>query len=204
MNGGPSLQEKNKKLARRLGFTALFMVGLAFASVPLYSLFCKATGFGGLTQVAERAPGTTSERTVTVRYNTDVAPGLPWEFRAVSLPVTVKLGEVKQLLFTAKNDGSKDYKGISIYNVLPERAGLYFNKIQCFCFDEETLKAGETAEFPVQFFVDPAMADDPLMADVKTITLSYTFFSSKSPKLKQAQAAFDAWQSRLIEEIRKP
>lgn len=197
-----ALNDKNKKMGRRLGLVVLAMLGLTAISVPLYSVFCRATGLGGATQQAQKGPDNVLNRMVTVRFNTDVEPGLPWTFHSETPPVKVKLGEVRQLLFAAQNNGAKSYDGISLYNVLPERAGLYFNKIQCFCFDAKTLKPGESAEFPVQFFVDPAMAKDPLMDGVDTITLSYTFFSAKSSKLKQAQAAFDAWQKRMVEMLK--
>lgn len=197
-----AVTEKNKKTGRRLALIVLAMLALTAISVPLYSVFCRATGLGGATQVAKAAPVQVLDRTVTIRFNTDVEPGLPWSFQSESPPVKVRLGEVRQLLFAASNHGDKSYDGVSLYNVLPERAGLYFNKIQCFCFDAKTLKPGEHAEFPVQFFVDPALAKDPLMDGVDTITLSYTFFSAKSSHLKQAQAAFDAWQKRMIEMLK--
>lgn len=196
-----SLQEKNKTIALRLGAGVLFMVALSFISVPLYNLYCKMTGFGGATQVA-KVPAATDvilNRTVKIRFNSDVSPELAWKFKPTMNEVEVKIGEVQKILYQVHNIGKKDDVGISIYNVQPDRAGLYFNKVQCFCFDEKPLKSGETADLPVQFFVDPALASDRQMDDVKTITLSYTFFNSKSPKLAEAQKKFDVKQTQLLE-----
>lgn len=196
------MARKNKRTMMWFAGGAVFMLLLSFASVPLYSLFCKVTGFGGQTQVAKVAPQTILDREITVRFNTDVSPELPWQFHSTMPSIKVKLGEVRDLMYVTENKTNNPYTGISVYNVLPERAGLYFNKIVCFCFAEKKLEPHERAEFPVQFFIDPAMAKDTLMDDVNTITLSYTFFSSKSPKLAKAQASFEAWQTRMLEAIK--
>lgn len=196
-----SLQDKNRAVGLRLGFGVLVMLALAFISVPLYNLYCKVTGYGGATQVA-KAPAPEDvilNRSVKVRFNTDVAPGLPWSFKPAMNEVDIKIGEVQKILYHAHNSGNSDVIGTAIYNVQPDRAGLYFNKIQCFCFEEKLLKPGEAAEFPVQFFIDPAIAKDKQMDDVKTITLSYTFFAAKSDRLEQAQKKYDLKQNELLE-----
>ncbi len=195
------LQQKNRSVGLKLGAGVLFMLALAFISVPLYNLYCKKTGFGGATQVANApaAEDTILNRTVKIRFNADVAPGLVWNFKPTMNEVEVKIGEAQKILYHVQNSGKTNDVGIAVYNVQPDRAGLYFNKVQCFCFDEKPLKPGETAELPVQFFVDPAMAKDTQMDEVKTITLSYTFFAAKSDKLAQAQKKFDIKQTQLLE-----
>ena len=165
------------------------MVGLAFASVPLYSLFCRVTGFGGTTQRAEAAPTRIVDRTVTIRFNSDVNDALPWHFRPELREVKVKLGETGLANYRAENRSTTPTVGTAVYNVTPDKAGIYFNKIQCFCFDEQVLEPGQQVDMPVAFFVDPAMADDPNMEDVGTITLSYTFFRAKDEKQVLAQHA---------------
>lgn len=195
------LNQKNRTVGLKLAAGGLFMLALAFVSVPLYNLYCKKTGFGGATQVAA-APAPEDvilNRTVKIRFNADVSPGLPWNFKPVANEVEVKIGEAQKIIYHAVNNGKTDEVGVAMYNVQPDRAGLYFNKVQCFCFDEKLLKPGESAELPVQFFVDPAIAKDKQMDDVKTITLSYTFFAAKSDKLAQAQKKFDIKQTELLE-----
>ncbi len=197
----PVTQNKNTRTLKRLAIVGVAMLALTFISVPLYSLFCKTTGFGGTTQVAVKAPDHIVNRKITVRFNTDVAPGLPWEFKAPMISMDVKPGEVHTVTFSAKNLSKQHYEGVALYNVQPDRAGLYFSKIQCFCFDKSPLDGGQAAEYPVQFFVDPAMADDPQMKNVSTITLSYTFFAAKSAGLTKAKGDFEAWQKRLIKAL---
>ena len=173
----------NRELQRRnirtmwglFAFTGL-MIGLAFAAVPLYDLFCKVTGFGGTTQVAEAATKPVGERTMRIRFNADVSGDLPWAFEPLQREVEVKVGEEKLVFYRATNRSAQPIVGTSTFNVTPDTAGIYFNKIQCFCFDEQRLEPGQTVDMPVYFFVDPAMADDPKLNDVSTITLSYTFF----------------------------
>ncbi|HYH19187.1 MAG TPA: cytochrome c oxidase assembly protein [Azospirillum sp.] len=163
------------------------MVGLAYASVPLYALFCRVTGFGGTTQRAEAAPGTVLERTVTVRFNADVNGSLPWSFRPNQREVKVKLGETALVSYHAENRGTQPVTGTAVFNVTPDKAGIYFNKIECFCFTEQVLQPGQSIDLPVAFFVDPAAAGDVNMEDVKTITLSYTFFRAKDANPSVAQ-----------------
>jgi cytochrome c oxidase assembly protein subunit 11 len=166
---------------------AVLMVGASFAAVPLYRLFCQVTGYGGTTQRAEQAPGKVLDREVTVRFDANVAPGLPWEFVAPK-PVKLRLGETGIAHFTATNKFATANTGQALFNVTPEQTGQYFNKIACFCFSEQTLKAGETVDMPVTFFVDPALADDHELSYVDTITLSYTFFP-QADKAKPVAAA---------------
>jgi cytochrome c oxidase assembly protein subunit 11 len=152
------------------------MLGLTAAAVPLYRLFCQATGYGGTTQRAEAAPGQQSERTITVRFNADVAQDLPWTFAPVERAVQVRPGEQQLAFFRAHNGSGRPIVGTATFNVTPFKAGRYFDKIACFCFEDQTLRAGETVDMPVSFYVDPAILDDPETADVRAITLSYTFF----------------------------
>ena len=152
-----------------------FMTGLAFASVPLYRMFCEATGLNGTTNRALTAPGAT-DRKVVVQFDSNVAPNMPWRFRPENQSDTVDVGARDLAFFLATNTSDHPVTGTATYNVTPAIAGKYFTKIQCFCFTEQTLKPGETARMPVIFFVDPKILDDPDTKDVETITLSYTFF----------------------------
>lgn len=169
---------------RRLGLTLLAivvgMIGLSFASVPLYRVFCQVTGLDGTTQRAATVPDKTIDRYITVRFNTDVAEGLPWIFTPETKPVRVRLGEAAHASFGVVNNGSRSIIGMATYNVTPEKVGLYFQKVQCFCFEPHEIKPGENKEFPILFFVDPALNDDPNLADVTDITLSYTYFEAKN------------------------
>ena len=173
------LRRRNRTLLLSLLALAGGMIGLAYASVPLYSLFCQVTGFGGTTQRAEKAPGTVLEREVVVRFNADVNAGLPWTFRPNQREVRVKLGETAIVSYRAENRGREPVTGTAVFNVTPEKTGAYFNKIECFCFTEQVLNPGEAVDMPVAFFVDPAIVNDRDAEDVKTITLSYTFFRAK-------------------------
>lgn len=166
----------NRRLAVGLVGVVAGMVGAAYASVPLYQLFCQVTGYGGTTQVAEAVPETTGERVITVRFNSDVDPHLPWHFQPVQREMTVKVGESGLALFRARNLSARTTVGTATFNVTPLKAGQYFNKVQCFCFTEQRLAAGGEADMPVSFFVDPAIEEDPNLQEVGTITLSYTFF----------------------------
>ncbi len=165
-------------------------------SVPLYRMFCAVTGFGGQTVRAERNTTDAIERTITVRFSTDVAPGLDWRFVPEQPKVTVRLGEQALVYFRAENRSKERIVGHATFNVAPFKAGPYFNKIQCFCFEEEALEPGETADMPVVFFVDPALASDPDTTELDTITLAYTFFRSPKPEaaaeLSRFATSFDA------------
>jgi cytochrome c oxidase assembly protein subunit 11 len=168
------------------------MIGLVAYSPTLYRLFCAATGFGGTTQRAESDSGTVSDRLITVRFDSNVAPELPWRFEPAQRDVKVHLGEQQLVFFTAENLTDQAIVGHATFNVTPETTGIYFNKVHCFCFDEERLDARQKVDMPVVFFVDPALASDPETRDVDTITLSYTFFRSGNPDNAKDLSRFTA------------
>jgi cytochrome c oxidase assembly protein subunit 11 len=151
-------------------------------SSTLYSLFCQLTGYGGTTQVATGPAGRVLDRTITVRFNADIDPGLPWRFVPTQTAVEVRVGENALAFYRAASLSDRPVSGQAVFNVTPAKAGLYFNKIDCFCFVEQTLNPGQEVDMPVQFFIDPAIADDRGLDDVTTITLSYTFFKSTTDK----------------------
>ncbi|MBX9930277.1 MAG: cytochrome c oxidase assembly protein [Methylobacterium sp.] len=158
----------------------LTMGGLAFASSPLYDLFCKATGFDGTPRRADASSAVASDDSMVVRFDTNVAPSLPWRFQSEVREVTAKLGETKTVFFRVKNVGTTPTTGIATFNVQPALMGGYFFKIQCFCFNEQTLQPGETMEFPVVFYIDPDVRKDSNTAQWSEMTLSYTYFASKN------------------------
>ena len=162
--------------------TVVAKIGLTYASVPLYRLFCQVTGFGGTTQRAEAAPGQVLDKTVSVRFDANTSEKLAWNFHPVKSAVKVKFGEQTMAYYEAVNRSDKTLTGTAVFNVSPPQAGALFNKIQCFCFTEQTLKPGEKVEMPVTFFVDPDMLNDPDAAGVDEITLSYTFYPVDKPK----------------------
>ena len=166
------------------------MSGLVAYSPELYRAFCGATGYGGTTQRAYTDPATTSKRTVTVAFDSNVAPGLPWRFEPEQRSVTVHLGEQKLVFFSAENLGNETTVGHATFNVTPETSGIYFNKIQCFCFNEERLDPHQKVDMPVVFYVDSAFAKDSDMGHVDTITLSYTFGRSVSPSQAKTLSRF--------------
>ena len=180
--------EKNRRVAAVAAGVFFGMVGLAYASVPLYKIFCQATGFGGTTQRATKAPDKATDRMVSVRFDANISSGLNWRFASRQTTMRVKIGEQNMAYFEATNLGASSSTGSAVYNVAPPSAGAYFDKIQCFCFTRQTLKPGEAAEFPVVFFVDPAMLNDKDSAGIEEITLSYTFYPADSPQLADAQA----------------
>jgi cytochrome c oxidase assembly protein subunit 11 len=163
------------------------MVGMVAASVPLYRLFCRVTGYDGATSIAAAAPGATA-RMVTVRFDASVAKGMPWRFRPAQPEMQVHLGEQVLATYTATNTSAEPVVGTATFNVTPAKAGRYFDKIACFCFSEQRLEPGQSVEMPVTFFVDPALADDPNADEVKTITLSYTFFRKEAAEGRRAPA----------------
>lgn len=167
------------------------MLGLTAAAVPLYRLFCQATGYGGTTQRAEAAPDRQLERTITVRFNADIDPDLPWSFAPEQRQMEVRIGEQNLAFYGATNRSDHPIVGQATYNVTPFKAAPYFSKIACFCFDEQILQPGEEVDMPVSFYVDPGIASDPNTRDVHTITLSYTFFllEDESQALETDQAA---------------
>ena len=166
----------NKVLALSLAGVIGGMLGLSFAAVPLYRLFCQVTGYGGTPRIDAGASPGTVDRQITVRFNADVNGRMPWKFAPVQRGVTLRLGEEAVAFYTARNPTDGPITGVSTYNVTPEKAARYFHKTACFCFDEQTLEAGQDMSFPLSFWVDPAIANDPNTRDVTTITLSYTFF----------------------------
>ena len=174
-------QDRRKLTALTAAVAALGMLGLAYASVPLYRLFCQVTGFGGTTQVAESAPGAVGERTMKVRFDASVERDMPWDFKPAQREVTVRIGEPTLIHYVASNPTSKPIVGQASFNVTPDKAGKYFDKVECFCFTEQRLEAGQTVDMPVSFFIDPAILDDPKLDGVDTITLSYTFFRLDEP-----------------------
>lgn len=153
------------------------MVGLVVVSAPLYRMFCKATGLGGTPQIVSAAPDApAASRSIEIRFDGNVAKGMPWHFAPNQRAITVHLGEPNLASFTAENMSREAITGTAAFNVTPAKAGIYVDKIQCFCFSEQTLAAGQKMEMPVQFYIDPAIATDPDTSDVTTITLSYSFF----------------------------
>lgn len=170
---------RNLRTVGILAGVVVGMVGMAYASVPLYEIFCRVTGFGGTTQVATAESGQVLDRTMTVRFDSNVNPELPWEFAPVQRSMTLKVGETKLAFYEATNTGSETLVGTATFNVTPDKAGLYFAKIDCFCFTEQVLRPGETVDMPVSFYLDPELAEDPKMNGVTTITLSYTFFRAQ-------------------------
>ena len=185
------------KQQRRHGAVALSLValvaamtGLAFASVPLYRMFCKATGYGGVPQRAERAPDEVLDRTIRIRFDANVDHGLPWTFVPDQRVIDIKIGETTLAFFKASNTSDAPVAGTAVFNVVPELAGRYFTKIECFCFKEQTLAAGASVEMPVTFFVDPKIVDDEDTKNISEITLSYTFYrTGKDPGVAAAPPA---------------
>jgi cytochrome c oxidase assembly protein subunit 11 len=173
------------------------MIGLSFAAVPFYSWFCRTTGYGGTTQVAKAAPTRVSDRTVTVRFDSNVAAGLPWRFEPERRTIDVKLGEVVTVYYAVTNDAARVTAGQAGYNVSPPTVGLYFEKINCFCFTEQVMKASEKRDMAVVFYVDPKLADDPEQNGVKTITLSYTFYPIQVPDQAAAESAAPAKSGKI-------
>lgn len=187
------VQARNRRTAWIVLTVVVGMVGLSFASVPLYRLFCQATGIGGPAQrLAVSAESTqVRNRMVEIRFNADVDADLPWDFVPEQRSVRLQVGAEGLTAFRAKNDGNMPIVGTAVFNVLPEKAGKYFHKTQCFCFGEQRLSAGQTVDMPVVFYVDPTFADDPNMDDVEAITLSYIFYRTASPQLDRAIEAFN-------------
>ena len=170
-------QSKNKRLAMNMLLVALGMLMLSYASVPLYRLFCQVTGFGGTTVQAVQSPDQVMDRVITIRFNADNDPNLPWQFEAGQVSVDVKVGQEILSFYTAENISDQPTTGHATYNVVPHKAGPYFAKVECFCFENQTLEPGQKVHMPISFFVDPLIMEDPELDDVDVITLSYTFFS---------------------------
>jgi cytochrome c oxidase assembly protein subunit 11 len=177
-----SLATRNGRTAALAALLVAAMVGLAFASVPLYRLFCQVTGFAGTTQraVAGDAPGAVS-RTISIRFDANASPALPWSFEPVDTHRRVQIGARNIAFYTARNLSDRPVTGTATFNVTPAQAGAHFTKIQCFCFTEQTLAPGEEMRMPVIFYVDPAILDDANARDISEITLSYTFYPVDPP-----------------------
>ena len=169
-------------VAASCGLLVAFMVGAAYAAVPFYNWFCRVTGFNGTTQVATSTPTVGPlQRTIAVRFDANISAGLPWKFVPEQTEINVRIGEVVTIFYTVTNQSARTTYGQAAYNVAPLTVGAYFQKINCFCFTEQTMAPGETREMPVVFYVDPALAADAENDGLNTITLSYTFYPVKDP-----------------------
>lgn len=172
------LSHRNRRVGLMALAFALLMLGLGYAAVPLYDLFCRVTGYGGTTQRADAAQAATvkvATQRITVRFDGNVDRGMPWRFGPEQVTQTMRIGERQIAFYKARNLSDKAVTGIASFNVAPEQAGKYFNKIACFCFNRQTLKPGEEVDMPVNYYVDPKILDDPEARDIQEITLSYTF-----------------------------
>ncbi|MGI9401630.1 MAG: cytochrome c oxidase assembly protein [Rhizobiaceae bacterium] len=174
------MQMRNSRVVFACLAVVVGMGGLAYASVPLYQLFCQVTGYGGTTQRATNSQGIEIlDREATVRFDANTAPDLDWDFKPVQRSVKVKLGEMTQISYTIENNTDRVLQGSATFNVTPQSVGAYFNKIECFCFTETMVEPGEKLEMPVVFYLDPEMVESEEVADIQTVTLSYTFFASE-------------------------
>ena len=190
-----SLLRRHRAVALACGVFVAAMVGAAYAAVPLYDWFCRTTGFAGRPVVATAAPAASIGRKITVRFDANVAPGLPWTFAPEQREVELHIGESVLVHYVAISQGDRETVGSATYNVSPPEIGGFFNKLQCFCFTEQRLAAGERLVMPVVFFIDPALDRDPAYKGVQSITLSYTFFPVLKPA-KPVAAAGDGTQLR--------
>jgi cytochrome c oxidase assembly protein subunit 11 len=183
MNDQPAseLRRRDVIVALSCGLCVAAMVGAAYAAVPFYNWFCRATGFNGTTQVATAGPSGMIDRDVTVRFDANIGPGLPWRFEPEQNDIKIKLGQVVTVNYRVVNEAARPITAQAAYNVAPLNAGSYFQKINCFCFTEQTLKPGETRDMAVVFYVDPSMAKDPDGKEINSITLSYTFYRQREP-----------------------
>ena len=198
-----TLAQKNRRLVTGLGVVVVGMVGLSYAAVPLYDLFCRVTGFGGTTQVAAERSNTVSDRPIKVRFDA-MTTNIDWAFQPIQRQIALKVGENALAFYRATNRASESLTGTATFNVTPLKVGAYFSKVECFCFTEQTLGPGETIEMPVAFYVDPAIDEDPNLKDVKTITLSYTFYPTEptNPQSEERQVSANTGpgdRSRLIQ-----
>jgi cytochrome c oxidase assembly protein subunit 11 len=185
----PTLRRRDFVVAGCAAGFAAFMVGMAYAAVPLYDWFCRTTGFAGTTQVSAAAPGQVLDRKITVRFDANVGGGLPWRFEPEQNSIELKIGEVVTVNYRVINLAARETTGIAAYNVSPLTVGSYFHKINCFCFTDQTLKAGEKRELPVVFYIDPSIVKDADEAGLTTITLSYSFYPQREPQRPVAEIA---------------
>jgi cytochrome c oxidase assembly protein subunit 11 len=172
------LKRRHRRVALAAAAVAVGMVGLAYASVPLYRMFCQVTGFGGTTQRASKPANAIIDRKITVHFDANVAPGLNWRFEPVVPSMTLKIGENGLAFYRATNKSDRPVVGTATFNVTPEQLGIFFNKLECFCFKEQRLEPGETIEMPVSFFIDPAVEKDEFARTLAHVTLSYTFYAT--------------------------
>ena len=182
-----STLRRDMMVASVCGVVVAAMIGLSYASVPFYNWFCRTTGYGGTTQVSEKAPDQVLGRTIAIRFDSNVAPGLPWKFEPEENEIKVRIGEVTTAHYKVTNMAAREITAQAGYNVSPPQVGGYFNKINCFCFTQQTMKPGETREMTVVFYVDPSIAKDSDQDDLSTITLSYTFYRIPNPEKPVAQ-----------------
>ncbi len=187
----PRPSARNGRMALILVGVFALMVGAAYASVPLYKAFCQMTGFGGTVRKAEVAPSVILNQAVNVRFDANVR-GLPWDFRADQVSQTVKIGATGLAFFKVTNNGKQAWTGRASYNVVPETAGAYFQKLECFCFSDQTIQPGQTIDFPVVYFVDPGFAKDEDTKDKREITLSYTFFPTEDQSAARGKTGASA------------
>ncbi|HET9615889.1 MAG TPA: cytochrome c oxidase assembly protein [Pseudolabrys sp.] len=178
---------RDMTVATICGAVVALMIGAAYASVPFYNWFCRTTGYAGTTQVSEKAPDHVLGRTLTIRFDSNVAPGLPWKFEPQENEINVRIGEVTTAHYKVTNMAAREITAQAGYNVSPPQIGGYFNKINCFCFTQQTMKPGETREMTVVFYVDPSIAKDSDQDNLNTITLSYTFYRIPNPEKPVAQ-----------------
>jgi cytochrome c oxidase assembly protein subunit 11 len=188
---------RNARTARRLSVLVVGMVALAYAAVPLYEMFCRVTGFGGTPVVAQAGDRPILSRTVNVRFDANVDPNLAWRFKPLEREVKVQLGEERLTHYRVTNVSQRPIVGTATYNVTPEPAGPWFNKIQCFCFTEQLLMPGQSVDMPVVFFVDPEMNKDRRYDNVRTVTLSYTFYEAKTERAKTMLGSLPAQQGQI-------
>tara|TARA_Y100001935_G_scaffold228320_1_gene207156 strand:+ start:408 stop:941 length:534 start_codon:yes stop_codon:yes gene_type:complete len=171
------IQKKNLTPVVLVGIFVI-MLGLSYAAVPLYDLFCRVTGFGGTTQISSKAPQIVLDKVVSVRFDTNVN-NLPWQFKAKTNVVDVKVGQVSKIEFEVENFGDEISAGVASFNVSPSSFGKYYSKLGCFCFEKQVLKAGEKATYVMTFYLDPEMVNDPTVKNLEDVTMSYTFFSTE-------------------------
>jgi len=196
-SASPPPSRRDLIVAFACGGCVALMVGASFAAVPFYNWFCRTTGYGGTTQVAKAAPAQISGRTITVRFDSNVAAGLPWRFEPERRTIDVRLGEVVTVYYNVTNEVARVTAGQAGYNVSPPTVGIYFAKINCFCFTEQTMRPGETREMAVVFYVDPKLAEDPEQNGVNLITLSYTFYPARVPNLATVKSEAPGKSGRI-------
>ena len=196
MPRNPKRLRRDVMIAAGCGVFVATMVGAAYAAVPLYNMFCRATGFGGTTQVSSSAPAQELGRELTIRFDSNVTPGLPWKFVPEQNSIRLRIGEVATVHYKVINEAARTITAQASYNVTPTTVGAYFDKINCFCFTEQTMKPGETREMTVVFYVDPKIVDDRDQDPLTTITLSYTFYRLPDSERPVAEAP-DTKSSKL-------